>query len=161
MLGIYAEMDAAMRRLVEVAERDGPVVVVVVSDHGFQRLRWNLFINNYLSERGLLRLRGGMGVGRLAPEKRVDELIRGRRAAACGSPIVDVSGAAASGRDPVQHGCRWPLPLPVVRDGGRAAVVFVRRGRLSLIGGCDVENPVHDGRHARRHTAGTRTRRSR
>ena len=48
LLQIYSEMDEGMRRLVQAAEQSGPVVVVVVSDHGFQALDWNLFINNHL-----------------------------------------------------------------------------------------------------------------
>lgn len=66
LLRVYRELDEGMRRLVQSAERDGPVVVVVVSDHGFQGQDWNLFINNHLIRSGLLTLKNGSSPSRLA-----------------------------------------------------------------------------------------------
>ena len=83
ILRVYRELDEGMRRLVRTAEQDGPVVVVVVSDHGFQALDWNVFINNLLIRNGLLTLKPGVTVARLArtlptPIRRLASRVAGR-----------------------------------------------------------------------------------
>ena len=82
ILRVYRELDEGMRRLVRTAEDAGPVVVVVVSDHGFQALDWNLFINNHLIRNGLLALKSGPSLARLArtlptPLRRVASRVAG------------------------------------------------------------------------------------
>lgn len=83
LLRVYRKLDEGMRRLVKVAGRDGPVVVVVVSDHGFQSLEWNLFINNHLIRSGLLTLKKRSSLVRIArtlpgPLRRVAGPLAGR-----------------------------------------------------------------------------------
>jgi predicted AlkP superfamily phosphohydrolase/phosphomutase len=90
LLGIYRKIDQGMRRLVAVAERAGPVVIIVVSDHGFQPLDWNLFINNQLIDAGLLTLRSRPSVAHLArlmpsPLRRAAAGVVGRTGLGAGS----------------------------------------------------------------------------
>ena len=107
LLTIYRELDEGMRRLVQAAERTGPVVVVVVSDHGFQPLDWNLFINNHLIEKGLLSLKSGTSLARTArtlpaPVRRLAARVAGRavsRGAVSAAEEIDwKSTTAFSGR---------------------------------------------------------------
>jgi predicted AlkP superfamily phosphohydrolase/phosphomutase len=66
LLRIYQQMDEGMRRLANVARHEGPVVVIVVSDHGFQDWNWTLFANNLLRKHGLLALRRGLSLSSVA-----------------------------------------------------------------------------------------------
>ena len=56
VLAEYTRLDRGLAAIVERAERDGPLAVLIVSDHGFDELRWDLYLNNHLAGAGLLAL---------------------------------------------------------------------------------------------------------
>jgi predicted AlkP superfamily phosphohydrolase/phosphomutase len=53
---VYRRLDEGLGRLIRRVQAEGPVVVLIVSDHGFQGLDWILSLNLYLRRSGLLKL---------------------------------------------------------------------------------------------------------
>jgi predicted AlkP superfamily phosphohydrolase/phosphomutase len=56
VLDVYRRLDEGLGLLIRRVQAEGPVVVLIVSDHGFQGLDWFLSLNLYLRRHGLLEL---------------------------------------------------------------------------------------------------------
>ncbi len=67
ILESYQRSDAAIGKLIEAAEKDAPVNVIVLSDHGFGPLYRDVYLNRWLEQAGFLVRRNNASLdGRLA-----------------------------------------------------------------------------------------------
>src|SRR5574337_541840 len=55
MLQVFQQVDEALPQLMDCLPHD--TTVLILSDHGFGPLHWNVYLNNWLLEHGYLKLK--------------------------------------------------------------------------------------------------------